>query len=955
MKRILRLLLALSLVFPLFAQDGASGGGGVRSSDIAPEEEDDTLLVHDDGSGLDTPCTYRSGGPLVIHFPIRRHVGAVGADGRLKDPEALIAAGVLSPTATLRMPVYDVDTAGNPENPSIPPEVDVISVNGKRVGVLSGVTDEWKLNQFTIDIRELKFPAIGGGPADNVIEIAIDTENEVHDREAWCTAVDWVELKFGAVAPVFLVHGLFGGQGTWVPSFTSHLQASGIPYEVILVDPVGATEWNGVFLGRELHRNAAVFGAKKCHIIAHSKGGLDTRSYLNRAYDPERLKVVSVYTLSTPHRGTPVADLGLLIAAVVPGGSQVLKLLNVIAPAFADLTTPKVALFNLFNARIPPGTAFYSLGADADFRPNRVIDTGEAAGLMPSPVATLLYNFVGHGERAIVDVAWPIAWGERIINGASIVELGPFVRNDVLVSEVSAQRGQYLGTVPANHSTVKQATAAIVVDGIKNGAPVGARVLAESEPPDGVTTTALIRDSFRLTSSSRTRSYNVTLDSTPSASFFILAASRTLTVTVTAPGGATYSGEMVPLENEGAVGAAYVANVANPVPGAWTVTVAEAGPVTSLNVISTVLLSNEVQSMLTGAGDEPVPLGAKARFAFVVFDGTRRLTGLTIAALLLDPDDPAFAPATVTFRDDGTDADTLAGDGIYQAFVTPPAPGDYAVRVEALGTASTGAFRRSSAAELRVVRREARITGVEDFGVDDDFDDLDDRVVLRVYADLEKAGTYEVFARLRASNGRDVQRTYEATFPAGSMSADVPFTAAELIEGLAVDGPYTIVEVRVSRIENEDVVPADVRYYLGATHAWDLDELQHRRIRLSGNAVARGINTGGDARYEFLEVEVGVTTEVAGRYSWSVTLRDPAGREISFITGVANYDVGSYLLRMRFPGEDISRRRLDGPWVVTNFAIYGAGQSLVANDVFTTPPFKASQFGDPPRRRRARH
>jgi triacylglycerol lipase len=959
MKCLAQALLPLLFVASLFAGDAPfrPGVGAARTSEFDPEKEDDTLFVVDDGQGLDSGCTYRSGGPLIIHVPIRRYVGPVNADGTLQNPDALVAAGVLSATAHLRMPVYDVDTAGDPTDPSVPPERDIIKFNGEAIGELSGVTDRWKHNDFSIPIRLLKFAAFNGPPADNIIRIDID---QLSATNAWCTSVDWAELRFDAVAPVFLVHGLFSEGIQWEPDFPNALRSHQIPYSLDIDLPgTGSIVGNGRILGSILQREADQFGARKCHIIAHSKGGLDTRAYLNDAYDEEQLKVLSVHTVSTPHRGTPVADFYLLLGAVLTDNSPLFNLARALMPAFDDLTTWSVARFNSSYHSVPGGIQFASFGADADLNHDGFVSLAEAQGVPFAALGPFNYQLIGIGEQALVITVTPGSWGDFTFPSIDF-SITPFVKNDTLVSELSAHAGTYLGTLPANHVTVKsRILAEVIIDRIKNstaglahGAPTP---IVNATDQQAVAPTAVIRDFFQLTPANRTRTFNVTIDAAQSISFFTLAASRTLTITATAPGGATFPLTLVPLEGNGTTGGGYFATVANPIPGLWSIGVTESAQLAApLDVVSTVQLSSPVQSVLVGGG-VTYPLGGKVRLALVVFDGTRRLTGLTIAALLLQPSSASFAPLPITFRDDGTDADTKAGDGIYEAFVTPPAAGEFAVRVEAVGTASTGAFRRSTAAKLTVVARDAEITDVDDDGEDDDFDGLYDRIVVTPYATLTTAGNYEVFARLRASNGREIQRSVEITLPAGNVHADIPFTAEAIIRDLGVDGPYTIAELRYSRIIGEEPVPADIRYNVGATSSYDLDDLQHRRVTLTGTAAARGINTDADVDFEQLEVTLGVLVENAGTYTWSVTLRDFRGREITFIAGQQNFSKGTNTLRLLFPAAAISKHGVNGPWTVTNLAMYGAGQSLVVNDVFTTPAFLVADFGPAPRRRSTRH
>jgi len=93
-------------------------------SPFAPADVDDTRFVLDDAFDLDTGCTFRSGGPLVIHLKIGRYVGAVKGDQTLAEPTRLIAKNLISRTAHLRMPVYDVDVRGDPDDPRFGKEYD---------------------------------------------------------------------------------------------------------------------------------------------------------------------------------------------------------------------------------------------------------------------------------------------------------------------------------------------------------------------------------------------------------------------------------------------------------------------------------------------------------------------------------------------------------------------------------------------------------------------------------------------------------------------------------------------------------------------------------------------------------------------------------------------------------------------------------------------------------------
>lgn len=71
-------------------------------------------------------------------------------------------------------------------------------------------------------------------------------------------------------------------------------------------DGFGAIETNAVQIKKYIEQILKKTGAKKVHIIAHSKGGLDVR-YLIYKYNMGNV-ICSLTTISTPHRGSIMAS-----------------------------------------------------------------------------------------------------------------------------------------------------------------------------------------------------------------------------------------------------------------------------------------------------------------------------------------------------------------------------------------------------------------------------------------------------------------------------------------------------------------------------------------------------------------------------------------------------------------------------------------------------------------------
>ena len=141
------------------------------------------------------------------------------------------------------------------------------------------------------------------------------------------------------LASGFLIPQRFLGQD-YFRDVQAHLEAQGHQVLPPLVGPFAKCEERAKALADGI---ADKFGNDPVHIIAHSMGGLDCRMMIGRNFrglgDPGR--ILSLTTLSTPHRGSPVAD---LLAGGGPGDLRdrfldVIRRLGVDTGALQDLTS----------------------------------------------------------------------------------------------------------------------------------------------------------------------------------------------------------------------------------------------------------------------------------------------------------------------------------------------------------------------------------------------------------------------------------------------------------------------------------------------------------------------------------------------------------------------------------------------------------------------------------------
>lgn len=250
----------------------------------------------------------------------------------------------------------------------------------------------------------------------------------------------------GAPYPIILAHGMAGfdriGPLNYFFQVAADLRARG---ETVVESQVPAYESSAVrapYLRTYVDDTLRATGACKVNIVAHSQGGLDARYLISSlGYGG---KVASLTTVSTPHRGTPVADVAL---GLVPGFSYTVinAILDVVygigrAPGDAHI---QASLRQFVRSGM---TAWNTKNRD-DSRVKYFSVAGRSALALASGECT--GGVWSNGLR--VDVLNPlIAVTGAVFNATSPNPLDPDA-NDGLVSVASARWGTFLGCVPADH------------------------------------------------------------------------------------------------------------------------------------------------------------------------------------------------------------------------------------------------------------------------------------------------------------------------------------------------------------------------------------------------------------------------------------------------------------------------------------------------------------------------
>ena len=516
----------------------------------APLATDSRFLAT--GADLASECRFYSGGvPLTFNIAVSRVVGELNnpnTDFTLRYPTELIENQIVSSFATLEMPAWDVDHDPDPAVlvNGLEPERDRVVFNGHDIGpdqtvaFLEGMNDTWKMNRFHIPIQFVRFGAPQYGapprPGINTVQVYIDVLNR---SDKWCTSVQWASLSFRALAPTIVVHGnnsnaaFFSDFGfldafvQWyglpdVPNNPVKIHSVAAPYDASINMPTDTIEAHGTLLSDLIPQIASRFGARHAHLVAHSKGGLDSRDFLERTL-PANFGILSLTTIATPHHGSAGADyLAFSVGASAAYSNNPtrvslaqLALLKGTNEGNPDLMTDSATKFNLHNEPALHGMSlivdgerapvqYFSVSDDADLDSNGVLAPNEVIG-MHQPVVvtdqfwagimTQLYTLMG--TVASATAATSTATGtdrngdsrEYVVNTVAEAPStclrtdGTTVRcfktNDILVTVESARLPDFqeLASVKANHATVANpAVGRTVLDNIKAVQPVNPAV-----------------------------------------------------------------------------------------------------------------------------------------------------------------------------------------------------------------------------------------------------------------------------------------------------------------------------------------------------------------------------------------------------------------------------------------------------------------------------------------------
>lgn len=969
-----------------------------------PRPEDDVYVL-DSAPTLDE-YRYNTDGPIQFALDVTRVVGRTDANGYLKDVDWLIAAGIVPPKVTLVIRAYDVDTTYS--GTDVRPERNKVYVNGQYVGDLTGRNDDWKQTFIQVDVRKIRFavPQCNEGgreqkpvnisecatapiPGHNEIRVDVDVDNS---QKVWGIGVESVALMFEAARPILLVHGRGGSKagddpcsvpnvgvgceywdkddGEYYFGFRGRLNSAGfLTLHMENFMGQGAPVDHAKIIKRVVGQMRTRYGVDRINIVAHSKGGLDSRAYISDfSLNPDN-DVETLITLATPQFGS-------FMAAVSWGVSWMGIDDYEYTDAMESLRELKAYQFSMDHpAR--GGVRYHAVYAESGrwcFRVKWIWFVG------PVPVAVRCAEFEQafalpeRKQQATAALVYDILLKNGLYAGG----------NDFMVTERSAN----LFNVPGhnssnttlngprdlNHHSIAAALRRYndsdmsIVNYIANklrvnapSSPAGPAFMPQATPAALEAGASSLGMFSGVIAEGQTRTQTVGIDAVTSASIVLSWGAGDLYLSLVDPTGRVITsttadpkityGEVRTDEQtytEFLPGKSAVFTMIEPPYGEWQAKITAAGqlPSDQADWVVTVVQDSDITLSLTPDATWR-PLNGTVKLTSKVMIKDAPLAGATVTCTVVRPDGTT---QTVALLDDGAHNDGAARDGVYGNSFVGSQYGDYSLSAMATGTAHEIPFLRTSFSEVQFGSGTARVSGAfSDRGVDTDGDGLYNTLQVDVPVQVTTAGEYAAFAELRsASGGVLAYANATAELVPGQRKLTLNFSGEEIWAN-GGNGRFTLADLRLNDM-GADAAPLRIDFKPApyTTASYLRDQFQHAPAGLTGVTHDYGVDSNGNGKYDELVVEVEVYLEAGGAYTWSGKLVDGAGYELGGDGGELTLEAGLRTITFHFNGNTIGASRHHGPYFLVDLYLWGDGGFVSMPSAATTAFYNYRQFEGAP-------
>jgi hypothetical protein len=763
--------------------------------------------------------------------------------------------------------------------------------------------------------------------------------------------VAWAALSIDArngppIRPIVFIHG-FTGNVQSLEQFEENATVAGIPSAIFDMDRgIHPFSWDTVLLQVAITNARKAFGVDKVDIVAHSKGGVTSRLAIQTFQKDVADHVAHLFTLSSPHHGH-------LLTRIIPlNNCNLLKDLsdqwNLCLQAADEQRENMMRLRNFDGCESDSfdlsTRTWHWEGCRPKFKRQSTISYISMVGGPTDVGATATYPW---DSLAWINNQQPFPTEKSVdAEFSAYGHSGIASARDVYDCIISFIEPRFPGAGCTGHETNS-------TSGSASRSAVSVAAQAPSPAPIWMSGLEAYRTILSTSGSLAATSIQTVTTSVESTSLSVLSVISTepLDFTLIDPSGQIISPNVVAndpdityiAQPDAGFGSGwlYQYQIRNPTVGTWqsVLQTTNAAYFGVLNVVdSPVQLHVNPDHLMYRPGDL---ITVEALLA----DDTTLLSGNLITGTLELPDS---TPVALDFYDDGTHGDVAAADGRYAAQTTAANVTGYAtITVNAIH----GDVSRIATETIAIAAQSAQFrSAASETATDEDGDHLYDSLNLTISMTTVISGHFGITGDLVDAGGQPVASASASTrmvgvgpLNPGDHAALLAFDG-ETIRKSGLSGPYTLTDLRITD-ETTGTFEVDLATNVYTTTTYQPSQFEGPQLTLLGGTEAP-IDTDGDTLANQLNVQLDLNIIFPGEYAWSGRLLDGQGAQIGWANGAGQLD-NQTPLTLSFDGQDIRNHGQNGPYVVSDVAIYqtdGGNAAASFGTAYTTAAYDRLTF-----------
>lgn len=171
---------------------------------------------------------------------------------------------------------------------------------------------------------------------------------------------------------------------------------------------------------------------------------------------------------------------------------------------------------------------------------------------------------------------------------------------------------------------------------------------------------------------------------------------------------------------------------------------------------------------------------------------------------------------------------------------------------------------------------------------------------------------------------------------------DLDFAASMLVDR-PTDGPVVLSELIL--LDPSVELRTDYAQDAYTTQSYSRLDFAGREARVAGSLSDQGVDTDGNGKFDYLEVQVPIEVRRAGTYTVTAALELANGARVRAPDVVSYTLAGVNAFTFRFNGPNIAVHATDGPYTMTNVLVEGPlGLGLFQDTVGETAPYAYQDF-----------